>query len=110
MSCVVDREGVLPLHENSLHGDQAFGGSFGFAISIVTRNLLLERFWKERMGISTDTWVIMGHTHVPGIDRTVKVANTGGWVETPLGTPIGRGISVNEQGEVDLVTFHSYNQ
>jgi len=89
-----------------VHGDQAFGGPFGFAISIVTRNLLLERLWKERMSISSDTWVIMAHTHVPGIDYAAKVANTGGWTETPLiRAPTRMGIVVDEQRGINLIAF-----
>ncbi|MGQ9544137.1 MAG: metallophosphoesterase [Candidatus Bathyarchaeia archaeon] len=89
-----------------LHGDQAFGGPLGFTVSIVTRNLLLEKLWKERMGIHSDVWVIMGHTHVPGIDYDARVANTGGWTEAPLKiVPRASGILIDEEGKISLITL-----
>jgi len=90
----------------ALHGDQAFGGPVGFTISILARNLLLERLWKERAGIPSDNWVIMAHTHVPGIDYSARVANTGGWTETPLiRAPSGMGVVVDERANISLVPF-----
>lgn len=102
--CAIFRMGGLRII--GLHGDQAFGGPFGFAVSIFTRNLFLERMWKERMDISPDTWVIMAHTHVPGIDRAARVANTGGWTEIPIvRASRGMGIAVDERANVNLITF-----
>jgi|GEM_PF-1205772 len=89
-----------------LHGDRAFGGPIGFAVSITTRNLLLERMWKTRMNIPHEVWVIMGHTHIPGIDHDARVANTGGWTEIPFNlAPKAKCIIVDENGRIDLVTL-----
>ena len=101
--------GMFQTHELTvigLHGDQACEGPSGFAISVLASSMLLERAWKERMDIPSDTWVIMAHTHVPGIDYAAKVANTGGWTETPLiRAPTAMGIVVDEQGGVHLIAF-----
>ncbi|MBS7626747.1 hypothetical protein KEJ51_06910 [Candidatus Bathyarchaeota archaeon] len=89
-----------------LHGDQAFGGPIGFAVSIVTRNLLLERIWKAHMNIPPGFWVIMGHTHIPGIDHDAKVANTGGWTDIPFNiAPRAKAVIVDEKGRIDLVNL-----
>lgn len=89
-----------------LHADEAFRGLFSFAVSILTRNLLLERLWKEWMRIPSDTWVVMAHIHVPGIDYAAKVANTGARTETPLiSTPRAMGIAVDEQGGIKLTAL-----
>jgi len=29
--------------------------------------------------VPDDAWLICGHTHLPGIDRNCRIANTGSW-------------------------------
>ncbi|MEM3381801.1 MAG: hypothetical protein QXQ11_06585 [Candidatus Bathyarchaeia archaeon] len=105
----VGKCGVFHIHGLTivgLHGDQAFGGPVGFAISIATRNLVLEKVWKTHMNMPHEVWVIMGHTHIPGIDRDARVANTGGWTEVSFNiVPRSKGIIVDEKGGIDLITF-----
>ena len=57
----------------------------GFTASLINRlyeiflkkKFFLERILKERIGV--DDWLIMGHTHIAGIDYDLKIANTGSW-------------------------------
>jgi len=57
----------------------------GFIANLVNRSFkiflkkkfFLERKLKERLRI--DDWLIMGHTHIAGIDYNLKIANTGSW-------------------------------
>ena len=41
------------------------------------KKFFLERKLKENLNISD--WLIMGHTHIAGIDYDLKIANTGSW-------------------------------
>ena len=67
------------------HGDIAVtNGAVAFVINKVyallrNEDLHLEKELKTRMNIPSESWLIMGHTHVPGIDYTHKVANAGSW-------------------------------
>lgn len=87
----------------ALHGDEAFLGPAGFAFSWFFGPLTLEREWKSRTGVDASTWVVMAHTHWPGLDVNGRVGNTGGWLDIPLfDPPTGMGILV-EGSELMLV-------
>ncbi len=87
----------------TIHGDDAFGGLHGFIFSYLTGRPFLEGWWKDVIKIDDDEWVIMGHSHVPGIDYSRRVANTGGWTDLlGFGPPRGSGILLLEE-EVMLV-------
>jgi len=91
----------------ALHGDQAFTGHVAFGLSWVLGPLVLEREWKTQMGLARSTWVIMAHTHWPGVDYEARVANTGGWLDIPIVyPPTGMGIIV-EGSELRLVQIAS---
>lgn len=89
----------------ALHGDDAFGGLHGLLFAYLTGRPFLEGWWKERIGLSDSEWVVMAHSHVPGIDEVHRVANTGGWTDLlGFGPPKGKGILIAE-GTVRLVTI-----
>jgi len=51
----------------------------------------------------SDGWVVMAHSHAPGIDYSMRVANTGGWTDLlGLGPPRGMGVLLAD-GDVALV-------
>ncbi|MGC8573848.1 MAG: hypothetical protein ACP5L0_07650, partial [Caldisphaera sp.] len=52
-------------------------------------NLLLgkgfyERITKRILLLNSDTFLIMGHTHIPFIDYKMKSANSGSWAWRPI--------------------------
>jgi len=75
--------GVLILEDSSMyyvtHGDYASRNG------VIARTLnRIFRFWTERklrkvLKLPDDAWLICGHTHLPGIDRNCRIANTGSW-------------------------------
>jgi hypothetical protein len=73
----VDESDVL-----ALHGDGAYDGTAGFAISWVFEPLTLEREWKTRTGVPPSTWLIMAHTHWPASTPTLEWQTRAGGHET----------------------------
>jgi len=76
-----------------LHGDYsvrngALAGFINLIASILGKRLFLEKLLKRILGIKKDEWLVMGHTHIPGIDERNKVANCGSW-----SSHVGRGMS-----------------
>lgn len=72
------------------HGDIAVpNGAVAYAINRVGmalgRRLLLESYLKRRLRLPRDTWLIMGHTHIAGVDYRRRVANTGSWRASWIG-------------------------
>ncbi|MCD6380999.1 MAG: metallophosphoesterase family protein [Candidatus Odinarchaeota archaeon] len=88
-----------------LHGDYsvrngALAGFINFLASILGKKLFLERLLKRILRVENDEWLIMGHTHIPGIDEENKVANCGSW-----SSHIGREMSktgILLESEADL--------
>lgn len=69
------------------HGDVAVpNGLHAFAINLAARlvgeELFIERRLRERLGLPPGWWLVMGHTHLPGIDYGARVANAGSWRES----------------------------
>jgi hypothetical protein len=86
-----------------VHGDDVFGGLHGLIFSYLAGRPYLEAWWKDLMGVDSGGWVLMAHSHVPGIDYSRRVANTGGWTDVlGFGPPRGTGILVAD-GDVELV-------
>lgn len=86
-----------------IHGDDVFGGLHGLIFSYLTGRPYLEAWWKDVMKLDDEEWVIMAHSHTPGIDYSNRVANTGGWTDLlGFGPPRGRGILLAD-GEVSLL-------
>lgn len=97
----------------ALHGDELYDGLVGGGISWVAKKfgmlLPLERLTKAKLNIAKETWLITGHSHVPGLDQVSKTANTGSFVGAPLNDlifhiPIGTGIMV-KNNKIELVYF-----
>lgn len=66
------------------HGDMALrNGAHAFMVNaaaqICGKNLYLEKVLKRKLRLPDSWWLIMGHTHIPGIDHAARVANTGSW-------------------------------
>jgi hypothetical protein len=66
-----------------MHGG-FIGGGVAWLADKVGQPVVLERLGKHRFGISSGTWVVNGHSHVPGIDHEAKVANSGSFVGAPF--------------------------
>ncbi len=69
------------------HGDVAIlNGAVAYAVNRAARvlgcDLFLEKALRARFRLGPRDWLIMGHTHLPGIDGTWRVANTGCWKRT----------------------------
>lgn len=84
-------QGVIALKTNSetfdiLHGDYIVNDTIGVTalINKLTSTLLWERIVKDAIGVDKNNWVILSHSHVPGIDYQRKIANTGTWMNRYL--------------------------
>lgn len=69
------------------HGDYIMSNSIGIAalINKLTSNLIWERLAKKVIMAEEDDWVILSHSHIPGIDYQRKLANTGSWTRKYIG-------------------------
>jgi predicted phosphodiesterase len=91
------------------HGDyvlNSIGLGLASLINKLTSNLFYERFAKMVIGAEKEEWVMLGHSHVPGIDHERKVANSGLWIEriySPTDTAILIEIEEGLEPEVTLV-------
>jgi predicted phosphodiesterase len=99
------------------HGDQLHGGFVGGGVSWLAEkfghSLLLERLGRTRFKIPKGTWIINGHSHVPGINQKEKVANTGSFVGAPFNKYIfrihvGTGV-LFDYGKVELQEYEGIN-
>jgi predicted phosphodiesterase len=79
----IDGVPVAAYHGHQVHAGM-IGGGIGWLAEKFGFRLPLEKLGKDRFGIDRDTWVINGHSHVPGIDSAAKVANTGSFVGAPF--------------------------
>ena len=117
---LVGRYGKFTVNSFSVvayHGDQLHGGIIGGGISWLAGKfgfpLPLERLGKKRFGIDEDTWVMNGHSHVPGIDQQARVANTGSFVGAPFNkfifqVHVGTGI-LFDGDRVELQEYEGLN-
>jgi predicted phosphodiesterase len=89
------------------HGhDMGVKGFLSHAWDRFISRLSLERAWKKLAKVDKDTWVFFGHTHIPGIDPKLRVANSGGWQTVPLVRPTKTGLLISEESdEPELVTI-----
>ncbi|MEQ9715461.1 MAG: metallophosphoesterase family protein [Candidatus Asgardarchaeum sp.] len=68
-----------------LHGDYAArNGAVARFINLLMlklrkQQLYIEKLLKRKLQLSKNEWLIMGHTHIAGIDYKYKVANCGSW-------------------------------
>ena len=62
--------------------------------------MLYEQFAKLVIGGEKDEWIILSHSHIPGIDYQRKVANTGSWIKRYIAnTDTAILIDASEQNE-----------
>ena len=75
------------------HGhDLSMKGGIAHAIDRFVSPLLMEKLWKHFARVKADSWVIFGHTHIPGLDTKARVANCGAWASYRLVHPTRTGI------------------
>lgn len=103
---------IVTYHGQQLHTGM-IGGGIGWLAEKIGKPLPLERLGKKRFGIDEHTWVINGHSHVPGIDKEAKVANTGSFVGAPFNKfifriHIGTGV-LFEDNRVELQEYEGLN-
>ncbi len=83
-------EGILILEVDRsrvyvLHGDYLCRNGFvAHVINRVFGDLFLERLGRSVLKLGRGDWLIMGHTHIPGIDYGSKVVNCGSWMRKVL--------------------------
>lgn len=65
------------------HGDYAASNGIGIMslANKITSKLLFERLAKNAIKAENNNWVILGHSHIPGIDYERKLANSGTWIK-----------------------------
>ncbi len=60
-------------------------GAIAFLVNNIMRRLgmelFLEKMLRKKLGLDDETFLVMGHTHIEGIDLRHLVANTGSWKE-----------------------------
>ena len=66
------------------HGEIAISnGAIAYLLNKIMEQsgnpLYIERLLKKKLNLNKNVWLIMGHTHIPGISYTARVANTGNW-------------------------------
>ncbi len=89
------------------HGDYIANGIVGCAVSYVSKKLgkplLLERLWRNGIGLDENYWLITGHTHITAADYEHKNANPGAWNHVPVIGGDLKNIIIFENGRVMLV-------
>ena len=106
------KQEIIAFHGGQLH-EGIFGGGIAWLAKKIGQEVVLEKLGKKRFDIPADTWVVSGHSHVPGIDQASKVANTGSFVGAPLNTfifriHVGSGI-LFDKGKVELLQYEGLN-
>lgn len=66
------------------HGDYAsrdggIAATINRILKLLGVDLFLEKLLRKILKIEENSWLIMGHTHMPGIDESSRVANCGAW-------------------------------
>jgi len=94
------------------HGDIALrNGAHAFLVNVAAAargvRLYLEKRLRRALRLPPSWWLIMGHTHIPGMDRSARVANTGSWRELwvaglPYWRPPSNTFILVEGGELRL--------
>ncbi|MFW9916969.1 MAG: hypothetical protein ACFFGZ_15285 [Candidatus Thorarchaeota archaeon] len=81
-------------------------GSVLFAVNYFISYPILEHLWRIRVGIPEDVWTFFGHSHIAKLYPELKIANCGGFPETPIvHPPRGIGIQVDEQIRLITIPF-----
>lgn len=98
------------------HGDLAFpSGVVAYAVNTLMGylgvKLYVEKKLKEKLSLPRNSWLIMGHTHIPGIDFENKVANTGSWktkwfLDLPYWRPPSKTYIIVDNGVITLKNIY----
>ena len=85
-----------------LHGDYVVRN--GLIASLMNRLLggSYDRLVRSVIGAREGDWVVIGHTHVPGINSELRIANTGSWINRFINTT-DTAVIINGLGNVELV-------
>ncbi|RLE80677.1 MAG: hypothetical protein DRJ51_05385 [Thermoprotei archaeon] len=110
---LVTSRGILLRSRNQsihvTHGDYVCrNGALAFITNMAARqlfgiSLFLEKLLKRVLGIPWSHWLVMGHTHIGGIDHEHHVANCGSW-RRYWREPV-KGLVKVDKG---LVSFHAF--
>ena len=96
-SITCNRVKILAYHGHDLSAIGAFAHAWDRFIS----KLSLERLWKKLANVDRATWIVFGHTHIPGLDSEERVANCGGWMAVPLLVrPSRTGIFLSQESDL----------
>jgi len=92
------------------HGhDMSMKGGIAHAIDRFVSPLLMEKLWKRFAHVKVDSWVVFGHSHIPGLDTKARVANCGAWATYRLVHPTGTGVVLKASSQtLCLITITSY--
>ena len=91
-----------------MHGDYIIGGGYlAGALNMITHSLAFEGLGKIVLHLADDSWLILGHSHVAGIDHCNRLANTGAWLDRIIaGSNTALVISVSDGGvDLKLLSF-----
>jgi predicted phosphodiesterase len=106
------KQKVIAFHGGQLH-EGIVGGGVAWLAKKFGQEVPLEKLGKKYFGIDKHTWVINGHSHVPGIDQSAKAANTGSFVGAPFNKFIFRlhiGTGILFDGDrVELQEYEDVN-
>ena len=94
------------------HGhDLSLKGGIAHAINRFISPLIVEKMWKRLAHVDDNTWVIFGHTHIPGLDLKSRIGNCGAWATYRLVRPTGTGIILNANAprlHLVAIAYQSY--
>jgi len=78
------------------HGhDLSMKGGIAHGINRFISPLIVEKMWRRLAGVDKNSWVIFGHTHIPGLDMKSRIANCGAWAAYRLVRATRTGIVLN---------------
>jgi|GEM_PF-634292 len=79
------------------HGqDLSLKGGIAHGINKFISPLIVEKMWRLSARVDHDTWVIFGHTHIPGLDMKSRIGNCGAWPTYRLVRPTKTGIVLSK--------------
>jgi len=89
-------------HGDYASRDGAIASTINRTLKLFGKKLFLEKLLKNVLKLERNSWLIMGHTHLPGIDSQNRVANCGAWGRHFLRKESNTAILI-EKGNIKLV-------
>jgi len=78
------------------HGhDLCMKGGIAHGINRYISPLVVEKMWRRLANVDKNSWVIFGHTHIPGLDTKTRIGNCGAWATYRLVNATRTGIVLN---------------